>query len=63
MNRDPGKITLIIATVCIILISLANLLEYISTGDSGGLISNICFIAADICVIIGWISYFRKKKC
>lgn len=62
MKKDVRTISLIISTVCILLINLANLLEYLDTGYIGSTLSNICFITGDICIIIAWAAYFIDKK-
>lgn len=62
MDNKSERITLIIVTICIALIDLTHLLDYITTGDPGGIVSNLCFLAGTICLVIGWIQYFRKKK-
>ena len=62
--KNPSKISLIISTVCILIINVMQLLDYLETGDMGGKLSTICFIVADVCMVIAWVSYFidRKKK-
>lgn len=62
MDKHSERITLIIVTILIGIIDLLNLLDYITTGDPGGIISNLCFIAGTICLVIAWIQYFRKQK-
>lgn len=61
-SKKAAFTTMVIFTVCNVLINLANLLEYMETGTPGGTISTICFLAADVCMVIAWIDYFRKKK-
>ena len=62
--KNPSKVSLIISTFCILIINVMQLLDYLETGDMGGQLSTICFIVADVCMVIAWVSYFidRKKK-
>jgi len=60
--KNPSKVSLIISTFCILIINVMQLLDYLETGDMGGKLSTICFIVADICIVIAWISYFIDKK-
>lgn len=62
MKNNSGTISLIISTVCVLLLNLAKLIEYWNTGYIGSTFSSICFIAGDICIIVGWIMYFVDKK-
>ena len=62
MAKNSERISLIITTICIVCIDLANLWDYIESGDPGGWISNLCFVAATVCLVIGWIGYLRKQK-
>ena len=62
MKIKYGTVTLIICTIVTLFLNLSNLLEYLDTGYVGGTFSNICFIAGDICIIIGWILYFLGNK-
>lgn len=55
-------VTMVIATVIIVVLNISNLLEYLQTGYAGGTFSNICFLLGDICIVIGWISYFVEKR-
>ena len=60
--KNPSKVSLIISTFCILIINVMQLLDYLETGDMGGKLSTICFIAADVCMVIAWISYFIDRK-
>ena len=62
MKKDPGKIALIFSTIVIMILNISNLIDYISTGDQGSTISNICFLLGMICIVIAWIQYFIAKK-
>lgn len=66
MKQKAGVIILILTTICVLLLNISNLLEYINTGVEFTPFSTVCFIAGDICIVIGWILYFfekaRKKK-
>ena len=62
MKKDPGLVGLIITTVCVALINITNLLEYIDTGDKGKPVPNALFIASIICIVIGWIVYICERK-
>ena len=62
MAKNSERISLIIATICILCIDVAALLDYIETGDPGGWVSNLCFVAGTVFLIIGWIGYLRKQK-
>lgn len=59
---NQRKVPLIISTFCILIINVMQLLDYLETGDMGGKLSTICFIAADFCIVVAWISYFIDKK-
>ena len=60
--KNPSKVSLMIFTFCILIINVMQLLDYLETGDMGGKLSTICFIVADICIVVAWISYFIEKK-
>jgi len=63
--KNPEKAafyTLVISTICVVLISLPTFLRYLESGDPGGTFSNICFLASDICIVFSWIQYFRNKR-
>jgi len=60
--KNPSKVSLMISTFCILIINVMQLLDYLETGDMGGKLSTICFIVADICIVVAWISYFIEKK-
>ena len=60
--KNPAKLSLTLSTVCVGIILLTHIIDYIETGDPGGIISNICFIAAGICMVIAWIAFFLDKK-
>ena len=62
--KNTSKVSLMISTFCILIINVMQLLDYLETGDMGGKLSTICFIVADVCMVIAWVSYFidRKKK-
>lgn len=62
MKQKSETITLVITTVCILLLNLSNFLEYLETGYIGTTFSNVCFLASDICLAVAWIVYFVKKK-
>lgn len=61
MNKS-SKITLIVTTICIVFIHAANLIDYLETGDKGGVVSNTLFVLGTIFLVVAWISYFRKHK-
>ena len=60
--KNPRTISLIISSICILIIDLTQLLDYLETGDFGGRLSTIFFILANICMVIAWFSYFIDKK-
>ena len=60
--KNPSKVSLMISTFCILIINVMQLLDYLETGDMSGKLSTICFIVADICIVVAWISYFIEKK-
>ena len=60
--KNTRKVSLMISTFCILIINVMQLLDYLETGDMGGKLSTICFIVADVCMVIAWISYFIEKK-
>lgn len=62
MKQKSETITLVITTVCILLLNLSNLVEYLDIGYIGSTVSNVCFLAGDIFLAIAWIVYFVKKK-
>lgn len=53
---------MVVATVIILVLNLTNLIDYLQTGYVGGIFSNTCFILGDLCIVIGWISYFVEKR-
>ena len=62
MKKQYGTITLIICTAVVLILNIANLIEFLDTGYTGSTFSNVCFIGGDICIIFGWITYFLEKK-
>lgn len=62
--KHSSKVSLMISTFCILIINVMQLLDYLETCDMGGKLSTVCFIAADVCIVIAWIAFFidRKKK-
>lgn len=61
MNK-AAKVSLIIGTVCILLICVMQLVAYFETGEAGGIVSTICFAISIVCMVIAWISYFINNK-
>ena len=62
MSKNAERISLIIATVCIVCMDLVTIWDAIETGEPGGWLSNLCFAAATVLLVIGWVSYLRKRK-
>ena len=60
MPKNAEHISLIIASICIVCIDLAALWDYIETGMPGGVISTLCYVAATILLVIGWVGYLKK---
>ena len=60
--KNSSKVSIIISTFCIAVINIMQLLDYLETGNMGGKLSTICFIVADVCIVVAWISYFMKRK-
>ena len=61
-NTKAAFISMVIATIIIVILNLSNLVEYLETGYIGRTFSNVCFILSDICIVIGWISFFVEKR-
>ncbi|MBQ7001370.1 MAG: hypothetical protein IJN67_10060 [Oscillospiraceae bacterium] len=53
---------LVISTLCVIFIDFANLLDYLDTGNPGGTVSNLCFLAASLCIVYAWIRFFQNRN-
>ncbi len=62
MASKSARTALVISTICIACIDIAVIMEYINTGDPGGIVSSLCFFASTICMAVGWIHYFLKQK-
>ena len=62
MKKKHETITMIICTAVILILSIANLIEYLDTGYIGSTFSNVFFIGGDVCIIIAWVTYFLKRK-
>ena len=62
MKQNSLLISNLISTVCILIIDLTQFLEYLETGNLGGWLSTVCFILANICMVIAWFSFFFSKK-
>ena len=62
MKQNPGKVALIFSTVCVLLLNLAALIEYLEIGDPGRPFSTVCYILGDICIVIAWLQVLLEKK-
>ena len=62
MNKQNSRVPLIVATVCILCIDLANVIDLLNMGSTGNsTLVNVCFLLANLLLAAGWGFYFLKK--